>query len=145
MQYIMGIDPGKKGAVGLISNEDRNQYCSYSLANMTEKDLIEVVIEYAPSISHVYLEKVHSMPKQGVVSAFTFGTNFGFYQGMLLTLGLPFEFVTPRVWQAALRCLSKGDKNVTKKRAQELFPKEKITHNNADALLIAEYGRRVSR
>ena len=39
--------------------------------------------------------------------------------------------------------LSKGDKNVTKSRAQELFPELKITHAIADALLIAEYGRRV--
>jgi hypothetical protein len=38
--------------------------------------------------------------------------------------------------------LSKGDKNVTKRKAQELFPSLKITHATADALLIAEYLRR---
>jgi hypothetical protein len=39
--------------------------------------------------------------------------------------------------------MSKGDKNVTKRRAQQLFPQLKVTHAIADALLIAEYGRRV--
>lgn len=139
--YIMGIDPGKKGGVGII--ESNGTKCvSFSLANGTEKDMVELLTEYASNTRIAFIEKVHSMPKQGVVSAFTFGTNFGFYQGVLLALQIPFEFVTPRVWQANLKCLSKGNKNVTKKKAQELFPKEKITHNNADALLIAEYGRR---
>jgi hypothetical protein len=43
-----------------------------------------------------------------------------------------------------MRCLTKGDKNVSKARAQELFPALKITHATADALLIAEYGRRLN-
>jgi hypothetical protein len=42
-----------------------------------------------------------------------------------------------------MSCLTKGDKNVTKSRAQELFPEVKVTHAIADALLIAEYGRRI--
>jgi len=37
-----------------------------------------------------------------------------------------------------------GDKNVSKRRAQELFPEIKITHAIADALLIAEYARRTN-
>jgi hypothetical protein len=41
-------------------------------------------------------------------------------------------------------CLTKGDKNVSKKRAQELFPSIKCTHATSDALLIAEYGNRQS-
>jgi len=40
-----------------------------------------------------------------------------------------------------LGCLSKGDKNVTKAKAQEQFPNIKVTHATADALLIALYGR----
>jgi hypothetical protein len=39
--------------------------------------------------------------------------------------------------------MTKGDKNITKRKAQELFPEIKITHAIADSLLIAEYGRRV--
>jgi hypothetical protein len=39
--------------------------------------------------------------------------------------------------------MTKGDKNITKRKAQELFPEIKITHAIADSLLIAEYGRRL--
>jgi hypothetical protein len=38
--------------------------------------------------------------------------------------------------------MTKGDKNVSKRRAQELYPQLKITHSTADALLIATYGTR---
>jgi hypothetical protein len=38
--------------------------------------------------------------------------------------------------------MSKGDKNVTKAKAQQLFTQLKITHATADALLIAEFARR---
>ena len=80
----------------------------------------------------------------GVVSAFTFGRGLGQLEGIITALGLPLERIAPQVWQKALGCLSKGDKNVTKRKAQELFPSLKITHATADALLIAEYGRRVN-
>jgi hypothetical protein len=53
---------------------------------------------------------------------------------------IPFERVRPAAWQKALGCLTGGDKNVSKRRAQELFPQLKVTHATADALLIAYYG-----
>ena len=90
------------------------------------------------------IEKVNAMPKQGVSSTFTFGTSFGFCQGLLVAAGIRFEFVTPRKWQKALNCLTGGDKNVSKARAQSLFPGVKVIHANADALLIAEFARRTA-
>jgi hypothetical protein len=57
----------------------------------------------------------------------------------LVASGIPFERVTPAKWQRELGCLTKGDKNVTKRKAQELFPDVKVTHANADALLLATW------
>ena len=83
------------------------------------------------------------MPKQGISSAATFMINYGQLQGILAALKIPYEFILPQVWQRSMGCLSGGDKNVTKTKAQQLFPNMKgITHALADALLIAEYGRR---
>ena len=78
----------------------------------------------------------------GVKSAFTFGQGFGHIEMALTAAGIPFERVSPQKWQKAMGCLTKGDKNVSKRRAQELFPHLKVTHATADALLIAAYGRR---
>ncbi len=61
----------------------------------------------------------------------------------LVAAGIAFDEVTPQRWQKMLGCRSKGDKNVTKRRAQDLFPQVRVTHALADALLLAEYCRRV--
>ena len=58
----------------------------------------------------------------------------------LTAAGISFERIRPQVWQKSLGCMTGGDKNITKRRAQELFPQLKITHATADALLIAYYG-----
>lgn len=135
---IIGIDPGQSGAAAYISN---GVIEFVKLAN-TERDISDFLREHQDA-SFAYIEKVHSMPKQGVASSFKFGANYGFLRGCLIAHGIPFEEVTPQKWQKAMGCMSRGDKNVTKARAQQLFPEIKITHAIADALLIAEYGRRV--
>jgi hypothetical protein len=80
----------------------------------------------------------------GVKSAFTFGEGYGRLQMALTALGIPYERIRPAMWQKAMGCLTKGDKNVSKSRAQELFPSIKVTHAIADALLIAEHNRRTA-
>lgn len=140
---IIGIDPGKSGGISMVL--DRHSVRATKMPD-TEADIF-AVLEDCKQRGPVfcYIEKVHSMPKQGVKSTFTFGQNYGFLRGCLISLGIPFEEVTPQKWQKALSCQSKGDKNVTKAKAQQLFPQVKITHAIADALLIAEYGRRIER
>ena len=143
MNCIMGIDPGKSGGVALLTPDGSLVYVE-KFNNKTLTDLIEVfqtmVYQYN---CFCYIENVHAMPKQGVVSVFKFGQNYGSLLTFLTCFKIPYEKVTPAKWQRALGCLSGGDKNVTKAKAQELFPGFKITHAIADSLLIAEYGRRV--
>jgi hypothetical protein len=78
----------------------------------------------------------------GVTSAFTFGRGYGSLLMALTAKRVPFDEVPPGTWQKTMGCLSGGDKNVTKRRAQQLFPAVKVTHAVADALLIAEFARR---
>ena len=140
---ILGIDPGKNGAATLLSNT--GQIIDIIEFNKTtEHDICEAIKEHKNIVSDLFcfIEKCHSMPKQGVSSSFKFGNVYGFIRGAITMSHVPFEFVTPQVWQKALGCLSKGDKNITKAKAQQLFPDEKITHSKADSILIAEYGRR---
>lgn len=60
---------------------------------------------------------------------------------VLVGIGIPFEERVPRVWQKIMGCLTGGDKNVSKARAQQLFPQIKVTHAIADSLLIASAAR----
>ena len=45
------------------------------------------------------VERVHSMPRQGEASTFSFGCSFGVVLGVLGAMGIPFELVAPKVWK----------------------------------------------
>jgi len=139
-QFYMGVDPGMSGAIAILCS-DGNVVRLIRL-DSTEHDVAISVGSLAPYIRMAYLEKVHSMPRQGVASTFKFGTSYGFCRGVLVSHAIPFVEVTPAKWQQAMGCRTKGDKNVSKAAAQRLWPAEKITHRTADALLIAEHCRR---
>jgi|TARA_R110002110_G_scaffold80234_4_gene209109 hypothetical protein len=141
MKYFMGLDPGKSGGIALIS-EDGEQAIAQKVTD-SERDLWLFFKEYSSEVQFAKLELVHSSPQMGVRSAFSFGGSYGFLRGILIASEIPFDEVRPQKWMKHLSCLTGGDKNVTKRKAQQLFPKLKITHAVADALLIAEYCRQI--
>ena len=162
MNTIIGIDPGVTGGIAWIAD---GKPCVEKMPD-TLQDLWELLrdIQYHEFATprnpgehgcNAYIEQVHVAPsfaksadgkenthRMGARSAFTFGRGYGNLEMALVAAGIPFERVLPRKWQTALGCLTKGDKNVSKRRAQELYPQLKITHATADALLIATYGTR---
>lgn len=142
MRLFIGADPGKSGGVGFISEDGK--YWAEKMPD-SERDLWDIIGPYGNHPDYeafAMVEQVHAMPKQGVVSVFTFGMGYGGLRMAFIAAGIPFEGVTPGKWQKALGCMTGGDKNVSKARAQQLFPAIKITHALADALLIAEHCRR---
>jgi hypothetical protein len=152
MKTIIGIDPGKSGGIAWHDGEQMR------VEKMPEtlQDLWDMIgdIKQGKGLNppirlnlsiygcKAYIEQVNSSPQMGVKSAFTFGQGFGHLEMALTAAGIPFERVRPQAWQKAMNCMTGGDKNVSKRRAQELFPHLKITHATADATLICEYGRR---
>ena len=143
MKLHIGVDPGLSGGIAFIPSTGTPW--AHKMPE-TDKDLMDLLRD-ATSIApaKALIELVHSSPQMGVKSAFTFGEGYGRLQMALTALGIPYERVRPAMWQKAMGCMTKGDKNVSKRRAQELFPDIKVTHAIADALLIAEFNRRASR
>jgi len=147
MTSIVGIDPGQSGGFALINHEEAKAWKMPA----TEKDVFAMLEDLDRERDvFAYIEKVHSMPGQGVSSTFKFGMNYGMLRAFLIALYFPFETVTPRTWQKGLgippkmKTESKTQwKNRLKAKAQELFPDLKITLAVSDALLICEFGRRV--
>ena len=148
MIYI-GIDPGKNGGIGILKVRN-NQLVSASAYVFDETMLINMLFELRCGSDVICnLEHVHAMPKQGVSSTFNFGMNFGFIQGVLKAYGIPYELVTPQKWKKEFSCTS--DKNTSIEVCKRLFPNVNLKaterckkdHDGiAEALLIAEYGRR---
>lgn len=149
MPCFIGIDPGKGGALCLLAKngsvrffdfpKDGNLYHYWRRLNNVIR---------ANNIQSCVLEKVHAMPKQGVSSMFSFGMNFGIWQGWLIGWEVSFQLVAPQTWQKGL--LSKGDGADPKKRvgmaAMRLFPHAELTgpkggfkDGRADALMMAYY------
>lgn len=143
---FVGIDPGGSGGICVI--RDTGVFLSFAkFKGRTEEQishLFSSIRTESAGYCTVYLEKVHSMPKQGVVSSFTFGTSYGFLRGLCAAHGFKIHDVTPQRWQKALNCRTGGNKNVTKHKAQQLFPAlaHRITHAVADAILLAVYAEK---
>lgn len=146
MSLYIGIDPGKTGGIACIettSLQADDRIDAFKLSE-TPHDIGEWLIQKIKIRRpiHAMIERVSSRPGQGVASMFSFGRSLGFLEGLLTGTLVPYEYVSPLKWQRAMGCLTGGDKNVSKAAAQRLWPHYKITHANADALLIAEYCRR---
>lgn len=142
MTYI-GIDPGISGALAVIE-----EGIAFVLP-FEERGYIDTLLTVDPAQAVACVEHVHSMPKQGVASSFKFGTNFGWIQGVLMALGIPYELVTPQKWKKEFSVTA--DKNTSISVCKRLFPgvplkkTERCTKDNdgyAEALLMAEYARR---
>jgi len=150
---MIGIDPGQSGGIAWIDAKGRacadkmpetlaDLWELFESIRMGASATPETRLDLVVTGCHAYIEQVHSSPQMGVKSAFTFGQGFGHLEMALTAAGIPFERVRPQKWQQAMGCMTKGDKNVSKRRAQELYPQLKVTHATADALLIATYGTR---
>jgi hypothetical protein len=147
MAYFVGCDPGKGG--GLAQLTPGGDVVSTTPMPDIDADLLawlQIARRAAKSAGHpcrAVVEAVHASPQMGVVSADTFGQQNGRLKMALCAAGIRYELVTPWTWQKTLGVAPHGgDKRVLKALAQRWFPREKITNAVADALLIAEYGRR---
>lgn len=137
---FIGIDPGASGAIAYVWR--LGDAATWKLKDMTERDVWDILQKLGGIARGAVIEFVSAMPGAGVSGMFKFGMSYGGLRMALVGAGVPFESVTPGVWQRKMKCLTGGDKNVSKARAQELFPEvPKITHAIADAILIAEFGR----
>lgn len=142
MKAFVGADPGKSGGIGVVL-EDGSAF-AHKMPD-TERDLFDLIESLKMDFMPIaYIEKVHAVKGNGISSTFTFGYGYGCLKMAFIGNKIPITDVTPQKWQKELQCLTKGDKNVSKARAQQLFPHIKVTHAIADALLIAEYCRRTN-
>lgn len=92
----IGIDVGAKGALCLIKNDK----VEYLIPFKTIKSYIPLLIRIKNHKAlSIYVEEVHSMPKQGVKSMFSFGQRLGEIIGCLEALELDYKLVLPQQWQ----------------------------------------------
>jgi hypothetical protein len=152
MITIVGVDPGLSGAFVSITG-DRIDVLPMPVAGK-EIDVAEIVSWFKKVVDdtvYVYIEAVHSMPKQGVSSSFKFGFVTGIVHGIVRTLDYPMFLVTPQAWKKEMLAGTDKTKQASIDFCRRAFPDVSLfrtprskTYDDgiADALLIAEYGRR---
>ena len=150
---IMGVDPGASGALVILDTDDRSIVVidmpttkvkrGPRTVNQVDAVALSLALQPYAGACTAAVEKVHSMPGQGVASTFSFGRAAGVLEGVLAALDIPFTLIPPQTWTKAMRLF--GGKDGSRARAQELFPDQahlfarKKDDGRADAALIACY------
>ena len=144
---FVGIDPGNGGGIAVLTDEGSDDIDIITRKFPEDVRDVGLFLRTATSNTNyrVAIEKVHSMPKQGVKSTFTFGMNYGIWIGALRTLDIDFIKVQAKQWQGHYEIPSNiayyDRKKELKEIAIELFPNQRVTMYICDALLIANYCR----
>lgn len=145
---VIGIDPGATGAIVMIDDGVPIEWMEMpvmTVGKTTRVNAADVAGFISGSLAaHIFIESVHSMPKQGVASSFNFGCSFGVVLGVVGALGVPYTLVTPQSWKKAAGLIG-TDKDAARTRAIQLWPrwtelgKKAKGQALADAALIARY------
>lgn len=153
-RYVIGVDPGSMGGVAILDTQGGEM----TTVRMPETfpdifNLFRNIVSDCGSGNVVaYLENVgHGMPGQSSSATAKFARHNGHLEMALYAAGIRTEMVTPQKWQRSYSNsvgTSKGMekaawKNKLKGEAQRLYPSVKVTLWNADAILIANYGRKL--
>lgn len=146
MIRVMGIDPGISGAVVVVNSRGdvvgqgrmpvragpagRRRVDAHVLLDLVQ------ALEGDKGLSLVVIENPSAMPKQGVSSSFAFGRSVGVVEGVIASLAVPVELVSPATWKRAMRV--PADKHAARARATELMPKDRSLWATASQECIAE-------
>lgn len=151
--HFIGIDPGVIGGwavlneLGALVAADDLPVAGDGAQRMIAPPLLAAIVgRYQPTNATV--ERVGSMPGQGVASSFKFGRAVGVIDGVLGAAACPVVYVAASTWKKHFRL--SAEKECSRQRAIETWPDKaqlfarKCDHGRAEAALIALWGMRAS-
>lgn len=165
---IIGIDPGINGAIGIIHGDEYDVYDipvhkvetttkTKTMVDLNALDLLvdQILSKYtngdceSTTFFEAWIEKVSAMPGQGVTSMFSMGRTLGNLEMIMTAYHIPIKWVTPQKWKKEVIFGAGSNKLISVQKAKELFPlckyeteRGRKLDGRAEAMLIAEYGRR---
>lgn len=150
LKYYFGIDPGRKGGLALIDENKNLLYIEPMplLGKGYDYCRIQTMIDNLPAQTTILLELKPGVQERSASPT----TSFGFHCGVLygLCLKANTQIISPKTWKkefdVARNYKEKRDEMKLRsvQMAEHLFHREfKSTEDGlAEALLLAEYGRR---
>jgi len=159
MKCAIGIDPGKLGAIAVVTElglvwsvKPMPVVGSGKGSHVDHKAVWDILNDLgALGLSPVLvcIEKVGGHMGDSPSSAFEFGRALGVVETVIALRNLRIEYVEPQRWQTLLlKGQPRGSHAERKKSAAvvaaKMFPGEDLRQRNADAMLIAEFARRLA-
>lgn len=151
-QHFIAIDPGVSGGIAYTDTDGSVHALPMpdTLHDLDEQ--LWILCEGGSSQNMtVFLEELPKFAgKMSGSSMATMFRNYGRIEGLLAAYGARIEYLRPQIWQKALGL---GDKKThgprwkshLKGRAQALYPQLIVTLKTADALLILEAGKKLTK
>lgn len=161
MTRFLGVDPGKQGCFAFLDS-------SCQKVSLFDMPLCDKLIDHHTIygvIKQVYLDKVktysvfekpQTRPTDGKKGIATFHWESGVVYGILIAMGHPCSLIPPQIWTKEIHKGLPKDLSAKRKSAmafKSLFPRlanderffkgKKVYDGRIDAVLIAEYARRV--
>jgi crossover junction endodeoxyribonuclease RuvC len=160
-RIYVGIDPGKDGGISAI-NDLGNIVIAVKTPCTGDNELdLTRITEMLVTLKNVSqddvqatIEKVHSMPGQGVASMFSFGMTTGMLHGVVAALRIPRFLVSPQAWKKKILYDTAKDKNAAIEYCARVYPDVSLlatprsikSHTGiADSLCIARYAYEVDK
>jgi hypothetical protein len=142
--HYLGIDPGLTGAVAIVDLKGDliDVYDMPVVDRQVNAVELALTFDTFPADEQIVaIERVGSMPGQGVASTFRFGVSYGIVVGVVGALGHRTLHPTPAKWKADMGLTA--DKERSRKAAIDRWPKRaeffarKKDDGRAEAALLA--------
>ena len=168
MKTYIGIDPGECGFITVMRPDGSREY--FSIKDHDRVAVASFIRSFSGSDAVCAMENVHALFGASAKSTFNFGEIYGFLQGVIMSAGIPYHLIQPKLWQkeiwefvdivekptnrvnkAGQKIKAVDTKATSINAARRMFPAEhlgrterctSIDDNKVDSLLIAEYARR---
>ncbi len=148
---FVGVDPGQSGGLAFLNDAGAVLQALPLPLIGKELDIARVTLLVDlhggdRSKLRVAIERVHSMPKQGVASSFRFGYLYGCITGAFQALGCSVQHITPQMWKKRVLHGTEKDKAAALAYCSSRWPhfslvqpRGRVPHVGvADALCIAQ-------
>ncbi len=153
---ILGIDPGRNGALALLDGRDLVEVADMPVfivprgkgtrAELDVHGVVDLLQRWKPDAC--WFENVSAQEGDGASQAFNFGRIAGACEAAAKLSGARFNAVAPHTWKAAMKLRGgAAGKDESRARATSLWPeraaefRRKMDDGRAEAALLAEYGR----
>lgn len=145
---FIGIDPGKTGGIAIITPDNSAVYDLPYVDKRLDSNSFYLILGTRRGKTIAVIEQQQFRPDDGKNRIATTFENFGRLCGIVELLGADRILLpTPGKWKKAMGLTGK-DKEASRAMAMHLFGdlqdelKRKKDHGRAEALLLAEYGRK---